>query len=99
MLTTLQRFKLNRLIATNQFNISDTDMLVYYKAYIKIYTNWEDIVDRMNLNTLSSIYPSLKKYPKNLLKLLQIYCRSDIIYGIEIVKTYGADVGKLLLEY
>lgn len=99
MLTTLQRFKLNRLIATNQFNISDTDMLVYYNAYIKIYTNWEDIVDRMNLNTLSSIYPRLKKCPKNLLKLLQIYCSSDIIYGIEIVKTYGEDVGKLLLEY
>lgn len=99
MLTTLQRFKLNRLIATNQFNISDTDMLVYYKAYTKIYTNWEDIVDRMDLNTLSSIYPRLKKYPKNLLKLLQIYCHSDIIFSIEIVKTYGADVGQLLLEY
>lgn len=98
-MTVLQRIKLNRFISTNQFNISDTDMLVYYKAYIKIYTNWEDIVDRMDLNTLSSIYPRLKKYPKNLLKLLQIYYHSDIIFRIEIDKTYGADVGQLLLEY
>ena len=98
-MTVLQRIKLNRFISTNQFNIADRDMLVYYKAYVKIYTNWEDIVDRMNLTTLSSIYPSLKKCSKNLLKLLQIYCRSDIIYSIEIVKTYGADVGQLLLEY
>nr|DAL06092.1 MAG TPA: hypothetical protein [Caudoviricetes sp.] len=98
-MTRCQRFKLNRLIETNRFNISDKDMLMYYKAYIKIYTNWEDIVDRMDVTTLSSIYPRLKKYPKNILKLLQIYCRSDIIYSIEIVKAYGADVGKLLLEY
>lgn len=98
-MTVLQRIKLNRFISTNQFNIADRDMLVYYKAYTKIYTYWEDIVDRMNLTTLSSIYPRLKKYPKNLLKLLQIYCHSDIIYSIEIVKTYGADVGQLLLEY
>lgn len=98
-MTRCQRFKLNRLIETNRFNITDKDMLMYYKAYIKIYTNWEDIVDRMDVTTLSSIYPRLKKYPKNILKLLQIYCRSDIIYSIEIVKAYGADVGKLLLEY
>lgn len=98
-MTILQRIKMNRFIATNQFNITDTDMLVYYKAYTKIYTNWEDIVDRMNLTTLYSVYPCLKKNSKNLLKLLQIYCNSDIIYSIEIVKTYGADVGKLLLEY
>lgn len=98
-MTTLQRIKMNRFISTNQFNITDTDMLVYYKAYTKIYANWEDIVDHMNLTTLSCVYPRLKKYPKNLLKLLQIYCRSDIIYSIEIVKTYGADVGQLLLEY
>ena len=98
-MTILERIKLNRFISTNQFNIADRAMLVYYKAYIKIYTNLEDIVDRMNLNTLSSIYPSLKKYPKNLLKLLQIYCHSDIIFSIEIVKTYGEDVGQLLLEY
>lgn len=98
-MTVLQRIKINRFIATNQFNIADSDMLVYYKAYTKIYANWEDIVDRMNISTLYSIYPRLKKYPKNLLKLLQIYCRSDIIYSIEIVKTYGADVGQLLLEY
>lgn len=98
-MTVLQRIKLNRLMSTNQFNIADRDMLVYYKAYTKIYTNWEDIVDRMDLNTLSSIYPRLKKYSKNLLKLLQIYCQSDIIFSIEIVKTYGADVVQLLLEY
>lgn len=98
-MTRCQRFKLNRLIETNRFNITDKDMLMYYKAYIKVYTNWEDIVDRMNVTTLSSIYPRLKKYPKNILKLLQIYCHSDIIFSIEIVKTYGADVGKLLLEY
>lgn len=98
-MTQWQRFKLNRLIETNCFNIADKDMLVYYKAYIKIYTNWEDIVDRMNVTTLSSIYPRMKKYSKNILKLLQIYCHSDIIFSIEIVKTYGADVGKLLLEY
>lgn len=98
-MTVLQRIKLNRFISSNQFNIADRDMLVYYKAYTKIYTNWEDIVDRMDLNTLYSIYPRLKKYPKNLLKLLQIYCHSDIIFSIEIVKTYGADVGQLLLEY
>lgn len=98
-MTILERIKLNRFISSNQFNIADRDMLVYYKAYTKIYTNWEDIVDRMDLNTLSSIYPRLKKYPKNLLKLLQIYCHSDIIFSIEIVKTYGADVGQLLLEY
>lgn len=98
-MTTLQRIKMNRFISTNQFNITDTDMLLYYKAYTKIYVNWEYIVDKMNLDTLSCVYPSLKKHPKNLLKLLQIYCRSDIIYSIEIVKTYGADVGQLLLEY
>lgn len=98
-MTLLQRIKLNRFMLTNQFNIADTEMLVYYKAYTKIYLNWGDIVDKMNVTTLSSIYPRLKKYPKNLLKLLQIYCRSDIIYSIEIVKTYGADVGQLLLEY
>lgn len=98
-MTVLQRIKMNRFIATNQFNIADSDMLVYYKAYTKIYANWEDIVDRMNISTLSSIYPRLKKCQKNLLKLLQIYCSSDIIYSMEIVKTYGADVGQLLLEY
>lgn len=98
-MTILERIKLNRFISSNQFNIADRDMLVYYKAYTKIYTNWEDIVDRMDLNILSSIYPRLKKYQKNLLKLLQIYCHSDIIFSIEIVKTYGADVGQLLLEY
>lgn len=98
-MTQWQRFKLNRLIETNRFNIADKDMLMYYKAYFKIYTNWEDIVDRMDRDTLSSIYPRLKKYSKNILKLLQIYCHSDIIYGIEIVETYGADVGKLLLDY
>lgn len=98
-MTILERIKLNRFMSSNQFNIADRDMLVYYKAYTKIYVNWEDIVDSMDLNTLSSIYPRLKKYPKNLLKLLQIYCHSDIIFSIEIVKTYGADVGQLLLEY
>lgn len=63
-MTALQQIKLNRFMHTNQFNISDTDMLLYYKAYTKIYCNWEHIVDQMNIDTLYSIYPHLKNIQK-----------------------------------
>ena len=40
-----------------------------------------------------------KLFRKNVITYLQTYIKSDILYGIEIANTYGADVVKLLLEY
>ena len=40
-----------------------------------------------------------KVFSKNVITYLQTYIKSDILYGIEIANTYGADVIKLLLEY
>lgn len=100
-MTHLQRYKLNKLIKhSHNFVSIDTQTLMYYKAYIKIYNSWEDIVDKMNPYTLSSVFPNMQKlFNKNILKYLQIYCKSDIIFSIEIANTYGTDVVKLLLEY
>lgn len=99
-MTLKQRYKLNKIIYTTKFVFIDEETSMYYKAYIRIFNNWADIVDGMNQATLSSVYPTMKKlYRKNVITYLQTYIKSDILYGIEIANTYGADVVKLLLEY
>lgn len=99
-MTIKQRYNLNKMIYTTKFVKIDKETLLYYKAYIRIFNNWADIVDGMNKDTLSCVYPTMRKlFRKNVITYLQTYIRSDIIYGIEIANTYGADVIKLLLEY
>ena len=99
-MTLKQRYKLNKMIYTTKYVCIDKETFMYYKAYIKIFNSWADIVDGMNQDTLSCVYPSMKKLcRKNVITYLQIYIKSDILYSIEIANTYGADVVKLLLEY
>ena len=99
-MTIKQRYKLNKMIYTTKFVQIDKETLLYYKAYIRIFNNWADIVDGMNKDTLSCVYPSMRKlFRKNVITLLQAYLKSDTIYIKEIANTYGADVIKLLLEY
>lgn len=99
-MTLNQRYKLNKMIYSKKPINIDRETLVYYKAYIIIFSNWAHIVDGMNRTTLYSVYPSMRKlFIKNVITYLQTYIKSDIIYGIEIANTYGADVVKLLLEY
>ena len=99
-MTLKQRYNLNKMIYTEKYIRLDKQTLLYYKAYITIFNNWADIVDSMNQNTLSCVYQSMRKlYRKNVITYLQTYIKSDILYGIEIANTYGADVVKLLLEY
>lgn len=99
-MTIKQRYFLNKMIYNTKLVISDKETLLYYKAYIKIFNNWGDIVDGMNQDTLSCVYPSMRKlFRKNIITYLQTYIKSDILYGIEIANTYGVDVIKLLLEY
>ena len=95
-----QRYYLNKAIYTSKYGRLDNETLLYYKAYIKIFDNWSHIVDGMNKDTLSCVYPTMKKLRrKNVITYLQTYIKSDILYGIEIANKYGADVVKLLLEY
>ena len=99
-MTIKQRYNLNKMIYNTKLVISDKETLLYYKAYIKIFNNWDDIVDGMNQDTLCCVYPSMRKLlRKNIITYLQTYIKSDILYGIEIANTYGVDVIKLLLEY
>lgn len=99
-MTLKQRYKLNKLIYTAKFVYIDKEIFMYYKAYIKIFNNWAHIVDGMNQDTLSCVYPKMRKLLiKNVITYLQTYIKSDILYGIEIANTYGADVVKLLLDY
>lgn len=99
-MTIKQRYNLNKLINISKHVNYDYETLIYYKTYIRIFNNWSDIVDGMNKDTLSCVYPSMKKlFRKNVITYLQTYIKSDILYGIEIANTYGADVIKLLLEY
>lgn len=99
-MTIKQRYNLNKLINMSKHVNYDYETLMYYKSYIRIFNNWTDIVDGMNKDTLSCVYPSMRKlFRKNVIKYLQTYIKSDILYGIEIANTYGADVVKLLLEY
>ena len=95
-----QRYNLNKLINMSKHVNYDYETLMYYKSYIRIFNNWTDIVDGMNKDTLTCVYPTMKKLlRKNVITYLQTYIKSDILYGIEIANTYGADVVKLLLEY
>ena len=95
-----QRYNLNKLINMSKHVNYDYDTLMYYKAYIIIFNNWSYIVDGMDKDTLSCVYPTMRKlFRKNVITYLQTYIKSDILYGIEIANTYGADVIKLLLEY
>lgn len=99
-MTIKQRYNLNKLINMSKHVNYDYETLMYYKAYSKIFNNWSDIVDGMNKGTLSCVYPTMRKlFRKNVITYLQTYIKSDILYGIEIANTYGADVIKLLLEY
>lgn len=99
-MTIKQRYNLNKLINMSKHVNYDYETLMYYKSYIRIFNNWADIVDGMNKETLSCVYPTMRKlFRKNVITYLQTYIKSDILYGIEIVNTYGADVIKLLLEY
>ena len=99
-MTIKQRYKLNKMIYFKNVKNIDSDTLLYYKAYIRIFNNWADIVDGMNKDTLYCVYPTMKKlFRKNVITYLQTYIKSDILYCIEIANTYGADVVKLLLEY
>lgn len=99
-MTIKQRYNLNKMIYTNKYAYVDKETFMYYKAYIRIFNNWGDIVDGMNPYTLSCVYPSMRKlHRKNVITYLQTYIKSDIVYGIEIANTYGADVVKLLLDY
>lgn len=99
-MTLKQRYKLNKMIYATKYEYIDEETSMYYKAYIKIFNNWAHIVDGMNKDTLYSVYPTMKKlHWKNVITYLQTYIKSDILYGIEIANTYGADVVKLLLEY
>ena len=99
-MTIKQRYNLNKLINMSKHVNYDYETLMYYKTYIRIFNNWSDIVDGMNKDTLSCVYPTMRKlYRKNVITYLQTYIKSDILYGIEIANTYGEDVLKLLLEY
>lgn len=99
-MTLKQRYNLNKAIYTTKPVCLDEQTALYYKAYIKIFNNWAHIVDGMNQDTLSCVYPKMKKLLiKNVITYLQTYIKSDILYGIEIANTYGADVVKLLLDY
>ena len=99
-MTIKQRYNLNKLINMSKHVNYDYETLMYYKTYIRIFNNWSDIVDGMNKDTLSCVYPTMRKlYRKNVITYLQTYIKSDILYGIKIANTYGADVIKLLLEY
>lgn len=99
-MTLKQRYNLNKAIYTTKPVCLDEQTALYYKAYIKIFNNWSDIVDGMNTTTLSCVFPIMKKlFRKNAITYLQTYIKSDIVYGIEIANTYGADVVKLLLDY
>lgn len=99
-MTLKQRYNLNKLINMSKHVNYDYETLMYYKSYIRIFNNWSDIVDGMNTDTLSCVYPTMRKlFRKNVITYLQTYIKSDILYGIEIANTYGADVIKLILEY
>ena len=99
-MTIKQRYNLNKLINMSKHVNYDYETLMYYKSYIRIFNNWSDIVDGMNNDTLCCVYPTIRKLlRKNVITYLQTYIKSDILYGIEIANTYGADVIKLLLEY
>lgn len=99
-MTIKQRYNLNKLINMSKHVNYDYETLMYYKTYIRIFNNWSDIVDGMNKDTLYCVYPTMRKlFRKNVISYLQTYIKSDILYGIEIANTYGADVIKLLLEY
>ena len=99
-MTIKQRYNLNKMIYTSKLVKIDKETLLYYKAYIRIFNNWTDIVDGMNKDILYCVYPDMRKlFRKNVITYFQTYIKRDILYGIEIANTYGADVIKLLLEY
>ena len=99
-MTLKQRYKLNKAIYSTKYVCLDEQTTLYYKAYITIANNWSHIVDGMNTTTLSCVFPTMRKlFIKNKITYLQTYIKSDILYGIEIANTYGADVVKLLLDY
>ena len=80
-------------------NYNSIDLMKFVMA-LCVVTIHTYIVDGMNKDTLSCVYPTMRKlFRKNVITYLQTYIKSDILYGIEIANTYGADVIKLLLEY
>ena len=71
-MTIKQRYNLNKMIYTTKFVQIDKETLLYYKAYIRIFNNWADIVDGMNKDTLSCVYPTMRKlFRKNVITYLQ----------------------------
>ena len=98
-MTLRQRFLLNKAIYTHTLITSDKELLVYYKSYMKIFNNWQFIVDNMNADIVCRAFKDMKKSRKNVIKYLQIYCKYYTIFLVRITNTYGADVLKLLLEY
>ena len=71
-MTIKQRYNLNKMIYTSKFVKIDKETLLYYKAYIRIFNNWADIVDGMNKDTLSCVYPTMRKlFRKNVITYLQ----------------------------
>ena len=78
-MTIKQRYNLNKMIYTTKFVQIDKETLLYYKAYIRIFNNWADIVDGMNKDTLSCVYPTMRKlFRKNVITYLQTYIK--VIY-------------------
>ena len=78
-MTIKQRYNLNKMIYTTKFVQIDKETLMYYKAYIRIFNNWADIVDGMNKDTLSCVYPTMRKlFRKNVITYLQTYIK--VIY-------------------
>lgn len=99
-MTLKQRYNLNKLIYKPSRTKVKSDTVLYYKAYITIYENWANIVDGMDKETLRYAYDDMRKlYRKNVVSYLQTYLKCDTMYIVEIAKTYGADVLKLILEY
>lgn len=60
-MTIKQRCNLNKMIYKTKFVKIDKETLLYYKAYIKIFNNWAVIVDGMNKDLLSCVYPTMRK--------------------------------------
>ena len=79
-MTIKQRYNLTKLINMYKHVNYDYETLMYYKSYIRIFNNWADIVDGMNKDTLSCVYPTMRKlFRKNVITYLQTYIKSDIL--------------------
>ena len=78
-MTIKQRYNLNKMIYTTKLVKIDKETLLYYKAYIRIFNNWADIVDGMNKDRLSCVYPAMRKlFRKNVITYLTIQTKKMI---------------------